>query len=395
MGASRIKQLIGEEELAAMKGQLISSNDIQNERVNKGNYRLAQGLSYLVDDKWEQIRTSIACGKFNEAKDRLNTLDQNDLMTKQESAFELARISCYEGEFQKALDILIPLIQDDQLNPLTLMTALQLQALALLETGEFLQCLEITETILVLETLFPGAQASLFGRVTRSRALQQVASKEEVEREVVELWRRISSGVYGMNKPLQLIMYCRLQCKLRIQEKNPYTEYAMAGLKLSQKMNSPLHIGFFLLDLLVAGDSELSRYAMATLPPYLEKFQCLRFFHSKLFAGPEIPSSGVSKFLTKEPQDILFSEEGFLYSLTNDSLIELKMNEKTKSILAEIKNNQVDKEVIFKKVWQAQHFNLLNNDSSVRTALKRVRAECGINVTSQSMLLEIPETLIV
>lgn len=395
MAKTYLDQLLKFEEEAA-KGQSSSLNDSYDQRVYKGDYKMAESLTWLVGEEWEEVRTLIARGQFMKAKELLSTLGSEDQLGQQEAQFEEARTALFEGEFEKTLDITTSLLKDKQLNPLTHMTSLQLQSVALLETGQTKEALDATEKILVLENIFPKAQASLYGRVARCRALNELGNIYQADHEGKELWDKISSGVYNLNLPLQLIMYCRMMCKIAIQRKLPFAGYAMAGFWLGKEIESPLHQGFFLLDLSISEDPELRKFATAELKSYKERFSCLRRFAQGIASYESLNmATGIDKYTSTEPDSLLFLKENYVYSLEKNELKKLDLHQKTLSILKFMKNLQVEKENLFKSVWEVNSFNPIHNDSSIRTALKRLREDTEVTVTSHNMLIEIPTALIV
>lgn len=393
--SSQLENLL-EHEMHAAQGKLTDINDIYLERVYRGQYIQAEGLSWLSDDKMEKIRTFISRGQFLQAKELLQLFDVTEILSQQEVLFEEARITCLEGKFEETLEKINQLFKNHSINPLTALTALQLQSLALLELGKAQEALEVTDQLLGLETLFPSSQAALFARVTRARAFNDLGHPIRADLEAQELWEKIKSGTFVVNKTLQLIMYCRLKDKLSIKRGESFAAYALSGHWLAKEMGSPLHEAFFLLDLSECEDPSLREFAHVALSAYLDRFSCIKRFQQKITTNnSQNVHTGLDKFIATPPKNLLFQVKSYLYSFHERTLTALDLQDKSSKLIQFIQNKKMEKETVFKQVWDSPHFHGLYHDSSIRTALKRLRGETGINITSKDMVLEITDCLVV
>ncbi|MFZ4713289.1 MAG: hypothetical protein ACOYL6_06245 [Bacteriovoracaceae bacterium] len=379
--ALKIAELL-EAECHLASGKLAETPSSFTQRVKEGDYSKAEGIAFMEGDKVQQIRSLISAGAIQEAQ---AILSQTSEMTKQELLFEQARSLCFNAKFVECQQILQNLIDDPDLNPLSRMTGYQLMSLCEFEIGDISKCLASINRVFAMETIYPRAEASLFARSLRIRALSMASSTFQVKHGLKDLWEIIASGRFYLNVKFQIIIYLLTECFI---EKSParLAVMASAGMKLAQKLASPLHEGIF-LNYLASVCPEVDGDAILMAKQY-----------------PMVASSRektLSRTMDKTPfnqpleiNDIIFLSHKSRYSFKADELHAFDLSPQNEAILTLLSSGPLEKHILFKKHW-GMEFNPIVHDTKIRTSLKRIRQQTDLEIVSQDNLLHLPHTLII
>ena len=375
-----MKKNLLQDEAALASGADVSSLDRSySARVLNGDYKKAEGLAWLQDSDVQKIRSFISIGAVAEAQE---LLDKKPILEAEEVEFEKGRAFVFNANFTQALTVFEPLLKSGRLGPLSTMTAYQLKGLCEYELGKYPESLSSLDRVASFESVFPAAEASLFASSLRIRALSEIKAVFNIEAELKGLWQRVTSNQYIVSKRFQLIIYLLASCHL----KNDVNS-CLAGIQLARLMGSPIHEGIFLAYLSsLSADEKVENEvkAFGIRFPYVA--------HIKNKMAP--PPAGLQITMPEELRDLVFLNHNTRYNFIEDKLSSIKLTLQNADLLKLIKHGPIEKESLFQAHWKLT-YNPLIHDTKIRTSLKRIREQAGIEVLSNNNMLTLPFTIVI
>lgn len=388
MRAEEIKNTLMIDETLA-KGLTVSPSMSFEQRVLKGNYTLAEALAQVQNLGLEKVRSFISRGALTEASEIINLENQHE-----EVLFEKARMLCYSGDFKNALEEVNKLIKLDNINLLTKMTCHQIRALCHFELGSFPSALSEIDRVIALENIYPKSEASLFSRSLLVRVLIKTDAIALAQKEIENLWFKISTQQYPLNLNFQLIMYLRALNELKKHLKQNTLPENISGMWLAKNMQSPIHEGLFINTLSKSNFKDISNLANKDSIAFQGRFEIVRYFSEKeenYLNDSEIDISSYLKPISK----ILFLKETAIFDFELNTLMNVKLTEQNVALIKLIKNQKKEKEEVYKTMWNAPEYHPEFHDSAIRTAIKRLRENTGVEVVSENSTVFLKDVIII
>ena len=371
------------------RGQKAALLDSYEQRVKAGNYLKAEGLARKAKMDWEEIRSFISRGATKDAFNKLQSSNENH-----EKNYELARILCFEGKFRSAIPICEELLSHSEVHLLTKMATHQVLALCYYELEQFQQSLTQIDRVVALESIYPHSEVSLFARTLNIRTLAKLKALSAAKQEQAILWQKIKDQQYSLNLKFQLIMYLKSAIELKRAQNKCSLSEKIAGMWLAKEMGSPIHEGLFLLDLSKSSNQTISELAKGDFACFEERFECMLHYKAKDHTSHDQMIYNEELYL-KRPLKLVLLNESVSIDLETYSIQDLTLTDQSRELLQNISNQWIDKSELYKKIWKGNEYHPLENDSAIRTAIKRLRQQLNAPVVTSDYSITLAETIVI
>jgi hypothetical protein len=158
--------------------------------------RKAEALCLIQPtDFLQELRTLIARGLLSEAWVKLHSYraDQTELETDPEWNLELARLFAYANEWQRCFET-CELLFELQPAPMSLMTTLQIRAVAAFEIGNFHQALADINRIRSLDRIYPNTQVAYYAELVDVKVAAMLGQHQQVQTKLNQIWLKQSAA---------------------------------------------------------------------------------------------------------------------------------------------------------------------------------------------------------
>lgn len=363
--------------------------------AKKSEAYLLQNLDEI--DLLNEIRTHISRGNIDEAQTLLNSYQKQNSNLDVEIDVEKCRVLCFLGQWHEAYTLLSDVILQGPV-AISLMTLLQMRALALYEMGDFPTALKDIEKIKSLSTLYPFSQSILFSSITKSKifALQNRWLEARALRR--DLWRTFLSQEFNYDNFTSLLRLEIDFCRLQSSDAHKYIQLC---LQVTEVSGDDLYYALAYFDQAIANnmdeDHKNGVLFYASKHPRLEKLW-------KDWSRGHSPGTSFNlikkTLLTNKKQDytkikhVVFIKSSILIDIKQGAMMKFS-SKNTASILAQfVDTKQISKEIFFKSLYENMLYSPELHDQVIDTNLYRMR-KLGLNIKTVNKMIVLLNTEVV
>jgi len=370
--------------------------DVFRERVLYHHYRRAEALQQTqgiapkqvseIIEPIQKVRTLISRGKHNLAQKEISKIP-----TEKEDAdllLERARLSGLSGQWSDCESFASAALSIEAPGP-THLTIRQVRSLARYELGKIDDSLRDIDEIVTLLEVYPSSNSIFYARSLEVRCLAAHPARPDTvaARSALDLlWREQTQLGLDLDSVLTLL---RIEADLRRIEGLAWEPFSLAGGMIARTLGDAFYEGLAWLDLSYSSIPALSSAFAVEAAPKIAEYDRLKFLCNAeqvttsgriLKRGRKSQSKlrGLALFPRyRELERILLPTRKLMIDLKARQITALNCSDSGERALAYLADEKVDKSDLFSAVWPGVRYNKETNDATLRTLLKRLRAELG------------------
>lgn len=378
------------------------------------NARQAQILSQTSPELvLPAIRAAQLRGDLKEAEkliQQFETAHSSDL-AKTESLLEQARLAAFNGEWHKCFELCCDGLR---LSPplITLVSLLQVRAVAYFELGEFLLSLRDIENVETYSTMVPNAVGVSFSRILKTKVLARVEGVQKARRHIQRLWDSIdTTAVLNLDN---LVALMRAEVDLNRISNEPSAMQAVACASVAHKLGDRLYLGLAILDLYFSVPLDSREEIMPILAPYVEEYPRIQNILKEIKSenDNDFLSTTAKSFTAKDNNKIAIDFSRINNLIEKTSLIVLpryscfinlgassiKKGQHLASSLQTVKalsQRDIGKDKLLNIIYGVKNYSADLHDATIRTLIHRTRKKIGVEITSKNGRLSLEAGTIV
>lgn len=406
-----LKELFEIEERYSSSGVLNENSESFDERLIKarvidGNFKKAQAM--LLENPrasdLQKIRTLIARGLLDQAEQITHETTSSNPEVNLELMLERSRLANAAGKWSEAESITREALDLGTTGP-TRLTLLQVLSIALYEQSKFSESKKIVDKILILSELFPKGLVVVYAQCLN---VKLIAEMESV-REAIFVFQQVFEHVLFFHKdnPDAWLTLLRTQASLQRKLKSSPVSEALAAFQVSKLLGDDLYQDLALSELYSWRDSSLEKLLdLKGMRDRLQKYERVKQHMSYQGSSTAVElgaafATSTSTCVYNEStlngcKSILYlGSSDYLLDLTTRSATLIQLQPKIREFVKALSNFSLDEAELFKKVWKLTRYSKEVHYENIRTSIKRLRAQTGIEVAKKNDLLFLKDTIVV
>lgn len=362
-------------------------------------------------------RAYIAKGSLGEAKAIIEALQSKlkNSLDKAEAGMDLARVYALQGRWADCASLCSEYIE---LNPvgITLLSLLNLRALAKFELMDFQGCERDLRNLEPLLSLFPHSVAALYSKTLQIKIFAIMGQFERAEVMLRILWVTLASRKNASREDILALL--RSEISINGFQGKSITELALACYLLSRAIGNDLYVGLSLLDLYFSIEDKFRKDLLWSnyLMSQLDRHERVKLLYTKVAIADQIdcPTSlqlkSVQKFaIQNKSSDSHCAPDSSLIELLENSFSLVLLQKKVAIHLSpwsiqslspqilraceHLRNGAVSREAFFNGIWNRPFVSHLH-DAPLDMLLRRLR-KAGLQIHCEDKTVWLSNTLII
>ncbi len=344
-------------------------------RVSGKDYRLAEALLLNGDNEpFQKIKTYLARGHLEKAREELAALDAQADASVVELNLEKARLAAYEGEWETCVSYCIEAIAQ---NPpgISLLTFLQIRALACYEVGHYPQTLRDLESMDSLKTLYPYSPVYHYSKPLRIRLSARTGNLDHAWSQLDLAWKEaLQSEELNLDLLLTLL---RTEIDLRLFANRDASAFALASFLVAEVLGDRLYAALAKVDLFRSGAG--NRALFETLEQESREYMKVR----KLIQQHGLSLASIRHTVSDEllqARTLFFPEQRLLVHLKPFQAHVLNEKERLTQVISALRMGPLTKEELFKKVWGLSKYVPHLHENTMDQSFSRIKKKYGLTL---------------
>jgi hypothetical protein len=341
-------------------------------------------------------------GKLEQSRGILESLSAGTSLrdgTRMEVLLEQSRLAAFEGRWADSLasaDLAIAL----RPAPVTLLTLLQVRALASFETGAFAPALEDLASVESLAEAFPASISVFYAQVLRIRIEYRNRGPQAAFEVLRTAWLRLASDPEASLDRVQAL--ARVEVELRRLAGLDHSRWAYASYAFASHMGEDLYAGLAAVDCAYSLPASDREPWLRILPELEKRFrriqailaelrgeraptsQTLACFVEQAPRFEDRPSAGVPSPTAPLDPTWVFLEYGLTVSLQPFSIHLVETRQQIHRALAACAAGPVSREGFFHATWGNTRYRPDLHDNLISVLLMRIRKTLGLPLRGRS-----------